>query len=60
MPPLFSTSVDGYYSAPCAALHIALGLYLPQVLLEALVRGSEQSSDAEAVGIFLVSDPRLL
>lgn len=37
-----------------------MGLYLPQVLLQALVRGSEQGSDAEAIGIFLVSDARLL
>ena len=54
-----SSSVNEYYSSPYADLQVVLGLYLAQVFLEALVRGSEQSSDAEAVGIFLVSDARL-
>lgn len=39
--------------------HTSSGLYLPEVLLKALVRGSEQSSDAEAVAVLLVSDLRL-
>lgn len=39
---------------------MASGPYLPQVLLEALVGRPEQGSNAEAVGVFLVSDPGLL
>lgn len=42
------------------ALRLASGPYLPQILLEALVCRPEQCSDAEAVSVFLVSDPRLL
>lgn len=49
-----------YYSAAYASLPVALGLYLPQVLLQTLVCGTEQGSDAEAVCIFLISNARLL
>ena len=56
----FSPSLHKYYPSQYAAPHSAFGLYLPQVLLKALMCGSEQSSDAEAVSVLLVSDPRLL
>ena len=36
------------------------GPYLPQVLVQALVRGPQQGPDAEAVRVLLVSDLRLL
>ncbi len=38
---------------------IAFSRYLPQVLLKALMCGSEQRSNAEAVRVFLVSNARL-
>lgn len=57
--PLFFL-LPNYWRVSRHALCLASGPYLPQILLEALVCRPEQRSDAEAVGVFLISDSRLL